>query len=1271
MTVSMLVLVAAFLAPMARHPFRSGRCAVPLASDRISDTQRKHALRKQEEQAAEAERASRAARAQQLGVLRASRIALEACEGVEPRRACRLVLNELHALRKQHIDPDVPCLESAARTLAGAGRWQETAAAARELRSSGMQVSEARAAEAMLEALARTGDLTASLCLMSDADRANLSLASSGVEPVLSAAASAEQWADVLALYRRLCSPSGPPEPASTHPPTLLAVIKAHGRLGDWRQAVRLGLRAARAPGAPADALLAATAEACADNEVGSAHAARTARRLYAKRPSPEAAHAAIRALATAGLMEDARRVTLAHVTADSAAREAPLFADEPRAWSAAVAAAEATGDTSLTRLLGRCRSEGGSRGAHLAVLRACAPARDAWELAAAHLAAVRPLRAPHDEREWLVALEAAAKAGESRLVIEMIDEIGELDSVSDEVLPRALPLGLEAAQGSEGVRMLARAASRAPWHLWVRAFDTALEAGEPRAVFDALAAGGPASSHASAGEGQKVLATAASALIEGLLAPWVVDYARQRTFCGALAVSHAVNEMSLGMRAAEMTKKSVASEQRGGPALPLPSVDLLGRVSCVKLGFYVSGLSDAHAIPDVLGVSDRPRRRKSALILDMLSLLGVGRSPEVRQQVRSIVRQSSGLNKGVKAAAQASNEAERVTLVRDATQAYDVQVEEHVHHGKQSMTALAETQRLLEKCSDSTWDLFSEDASLMLELLARPGLEEDDEDEDMEETLATLAGMDPDRMTSPGCIVGLATLLQCAGSPNFDKKFVPALIAASEVLSTFLERHRDVGTADERNLAYAMLAQLLHQTQLLQVLAPMDDEVLRAAAAFNTESPDHIDTAKPLLTVLRMVAEETSPPTPRLLSQLLLGRALTAEGVNATLHAFVEAGGQPTGEQLVHACLGAIPFTFEYSRAGVRLSTSWNASNVRASWFELKDLWRLALRVSDGLWPELRAAGESAKSILEPIQDIVLYGTLAQLQFGCMEGTTLWDFDELKCEVRAGLREMSIPSAKVEVLLHGDKLEVLGRTGDLLTCSHVAWEREDGWSVERRMFAPLLTRTMRLLDDDPSATAVVGKRLVDGGLHWEYEGAMPWLTQRSHSPPHTALYAAESIVLCVPLGTIAPRLHRGLNDPLGADSADREWSMRVIRQIAKSPPMMELLERALGSLKRGEAFAVAGKEEEALAQKAHELLGLDVRELASWSADEQADLATGLSLMKGILASAAFESHRGGKRTARVAPRSGFGGGGTLPKVAKGAAGRARKNKGSRKPKR
>ena len=141
-----------------------------------------------------------------------------------------------------------------------------------------------------------------------------------------------------------------------------------------------------------------------------------------------------------------------------------------------------------------------------------------------------------------------------------------------------------------------------------------------------------------------------------------------------------------------------------------------------------------------------------------------------------------------------------------------------------------------------------------MLELLARPELEEDDEEEDMEETLATLAGMDPDRMTSPGCIVGLATLLQCAGSANLDKKFVPALIAASEVLSTFLQRHRDIGTADERNLAYAMLAQLLHQTQLLQVPAPMDDEDLRAAAAFNTESPDHIDTAKPLLTVLRMV---------------------------------------------------------------------------------------------------------------------------------------------------------------------------------------------------------------------------------------------------------------------------------------------------------------------------------------------------------------------------------------------------------------------------------
>ena len=159
-------LLALAVAPSAALVVHSGalrrsalalrRCA-PLASDRISDTHRKHAVQKQQERQADEDRAERS---QQQAALRAHRAAIEEFEVASNWRG---TLNELHVLRREGIEPDAVCIEAAARTLAVADKWQQAAELAHELRSLGLQPSESQAAAAMVEALARSGSLSACL----------------------------------------------------------------------------------------------------------------------------------------------------------------------------------------------------------------------------------------------------------------------------------------------------------------------------------------------------------------------------------------------------------------------------------------------------------------------------------------------------------------------------------------------------------------------------------------------------------------------------------------------------------------------------------------------------------------------------------------------------------------------------------------------------------------------------------------------------------------------------------------------------------------------------------------------------------------------------------------------------------------------------------------------------------------------------------------------------------------------------------------------------
>ena len=350
-------------------------------------------------------------------------------------------------------------------------------------------------------------------------------------------------------------------------------------------------------------------------------------------------------------------------------------------------------------------------------------------------------------------------------------------------------------------------------------------------------------------------------------------------------------------------------------------------------------------------------------------------------------------------------------------------------------------------------------------------------------------------------------------------------------------------------------------------------------------EACSAINEAEVPLEVVRMAALEGLPLGPALLRGLMsldVQQGYTTSELSAVLHGFVEAGGQPSGEQLALASLGALGFTHELGQLGATVSAFHNGTTLRAAWHDLASLWQLASRpdVRGGLWPQLSASGVSANQVMEPLQDVMLFGALGQLQF-MANAPTAWGLDELKEELRSVLQTTSLPASKVDALLHGDLDSVLNRISTLFTFAYARWQIEGRWSVERRTYVPLLTRGIYSLAED---VGVSGARLGSHG-RWEYDG------------------------------TIAPRLHRGLLDPNGKDHA---WAQRVVKEA--DGPMMKLLERALEDLGSGERAAFQLDAHEAQrAETAKELFGLDLRQLALWNETQKDDLRAGLSYIKGM----------------------------------------------------
>eukprot|EP00966_Prymnesium_polylepis_P227730 5270045-Prymnesium_polylepis.1 len=403
-----------------------------------------------------------------------------------------------------------------------------------------------------------------------------------------------------------------------------------------------------------------------------------------------------------------------------------------------------------------------------------------------------------------------------------------------------------------------------------------------------------------------------------------------------------------------------------------------------------------------------------------------------------------------------------------------------------------------------------------------------------------------------PGFIAALALLVEherecLAGDrARWTQADARLFLAATDHLCSFLEQHKE-GSAEERVLAYGLLAQLLvlRQNYLTRVAHPVCVAVAQARLYAQLglgdpfrEACSAINQAEVPLEVVRMAALEGLPLGPALLRGLMsldVQQGYTTSELSALLHGFVEAGGQPSGEQLALASLGALGFTHKFGQLGTRVSTFHNITTMRAAWHDLASLWQLASRpdVRGGLWPQLSASGVSANQVMEPLQDVVLFGVLGQLQFMAnTNALTAWGLDELKEELHSVLQTSSLPASKVDALLHGDLESVLGRVTTLFTLTYAQWQIEGRWSVERRTYVPLLTRAIYSLAEDVD---VPGARLGSYG-RWEYDG------------------------------TIAPRLQRGLMDTNGEEHA---WAQRVFKEA--DGPMMKLLARAVEALGSGE----------------------------------------------------------------------------------------------------
>lgn len=1117
------------------------------------------------------------------------------------------------------------CIEAAARTLAVANKWEQAGELAQKLQSLQLQPSEPQAAGVMVEALARRGSLSACLELIASADRARLALPSKAREAALTAAAADGQWEEVLILHRCLNEPGesdGPPPPP---PPVdvILPAIRAHGHLGQWRKAVRLAVQASRRSAgfrrgimrrAPRDReLWASAAEACFDCATTSSAAARAARRVLAVRPAPAVASAAMRALAAAEQWDSASQVAV-DVLAQTAGHgvSGPSCFEDARAWDAAVRSAANVDNMTLGVELARYSQVRGPREAHAIAVTACSLLQE-WQLAVEHLPHARPLSAPEDELAWLMAVSAANETGQHTVVVELFQErLPDLSSLSDAVLSQALPIGVDAAQRSaqptKAVDMLTAAPRAAKWDLWEPALSMCVEAGHPRLVLDALMEGG-ASQHAET-RGKQLLDLAAGQYLSAALS--AASLACVRAEFTAQQMSSATQQIGLGMHAAEMAIESVASKRAGLPPGNLP--DFNGkRFGLTSIGSHLHGLRQLDTLsPWLKNLGRLPMPERWRLIVEALSLMGFEPTPELQDTAKAAVRDTlTTIKKKMKS--ESDEAVTRLQMRGELTFSKGAM--------KQAEEAAAYLDPLFERDVDTSMDV--EVMSLLLFEPEESGHSNDLMKEVLAELLENLAeGFGPSSL--PGYMAVLhfikTEVWNWAGSLADAEYF----LTATEPLTTFLEHHKE-GSEEDRELAYALLADLWMSRLRLPLFVQYRSQSLAWSEA--VRDLEYTDVFR---SVTRIAAQDNAL-TPNLLRWLMADYSFGA----AEFVLFVDAGGQPTGDQLALACLGALGFTTPFAQDGASITAFHNTTTVRDAWFDLKSVWEIATRpeVQSKLWPELKM---SMPQRLEPLQDIVLLGANAQLSILASSETILaesggaWEFDELKAEVRGVLDSMGFPSGKIDAFLQGGVREVSSRAAGQLNVAYVSWLNAGGWSVERRLFAPLLSRALYALDEDQPA--MFGMR-IDVSGKWQFEG------------------------------TLTPRLDFALRNP-GLKSKDHSWATRVTEKIMSSSEAMELLTRAEKCIVNEEAFVLSAKEA-GLAQTVEDLFDLDLVGLDAWTESQKTDLRTCLSYMREVLKNRAMltTSLTTGKQRRAVPKGRGFGG---------GSAGQAKsKAKGPKKRKR
>ena len=818
---------------------------------------------------------------------------------------------------------------------------------AQELQSLQLQPSEAQAAAVMVEALARRGSLSACLGLIASADRARLALPSKAREAALTAAAADGQWEEVLTLHSRLNEPGGSQGPPPPPPPVdvLLPAIRAHGHLGQWRKAVRLAVQASRRGAgfrrgimrrAPWDQeLWASAAEACVDCATTSAAAARTARRLLAVRPAPAVASAAVRALAAAEQWDSASRVAV-DVLAQAAGQgvSGPSCFEDVRAWDAAVRSAAAIDNVTLGVELARCSQVRGPRESHAIAVTACS-LRQEWQLAMEHLPHARPLSAPEDETAWLMGVLAANETGQHTVVVELFQErLPDLSSLSDDVLSQALPIGVDAAQRSaqptEAVNMLTaapRAASE--WSLWEPALSMCVEAGHSRLVVDVLMEGG-ASQHAETERGKQLLDLAAGQYLSEALTPASLQFVRASLTVQKLSTS--TQQIGLGMNAAEMAIASVASKRAGLP--PTNSPDFNGRrFGLISIGSHLHGLRQLDtSSPWLKDIGRLPMPERWRLIVDALSLMGFEPTPELQDTAKAVVRDTfTTIQRKMK-----SESDEGVSLLRmNGGVSFSKGVENQAEEAGAFLAALAE--RDVDISMDvEMMALLLFDTSGLPE--GTPGSSEgptvDELKEVLDELLENLAeGHVPSSL--PGYIATLSFLAKEVWAGTRSRADAEYFLTATEPLTTFLEHHKE-GSEEDRELAYALLADLLQSRLILPLFVQYGSQSMAWSEAVRD-----LERTDVFRYVIRIAAQDNAL-TPNLLRWLMADYSFSA----AELVLFVDAGGQPTGDQLALACVGALGFTTPFAQDGASISAFHNISTVRAAWYDLKSVWEIAMRL-------------------------------------------------------------------------------------------------------------------------------------------------------------------------------------------------------------------------------------------------------------------------------------------------------------------------------------